>query len=410
MRIPSSRAHLALLALAGLSVPAAAGDLLVTAKTIYTASGEALENAFVSIAAGKIAALGPGRGGGGDEALTVEAVTPGLIDLSVRIDTGEYSVEQSTETAIELDVLDSLDLFSYRWDRELRSGVTTVLVMPLDNDVLGGLGAVLKTGGPEELEARLVKRGAVLRGSLGGQPSRGNFPPRGSPPSTFYARRPTTRMGVEWVFRKAYYDALAAAERPAGADAPADAERHAILQRTLQGELPLAVQAWATQDIRTAVYLKEEFGIRRMFVDAAAEAWREPDLLVRSGMGVVLPPHTFQGRTGTDGSFFALDTAAKLHELGVQVALSGHGSRDVGMRLARQAGLAMRGGLSFEAALAAVTLVPARLVGVDDRVGSLEVGKDADLVLWNGKPFEATSRIVGVILGGELVVDPREAE
>ena len=397
------------LALLLAAVPAATNDLVVSATTVHTAAGAPIENGFVAIAGGKIAAVGPGTGSGDDE-LSVGAITPGLIDLSVRIDTGDFSVEQSTEAAVSLDVLDSLDLYSHRWDRELRGGVTSVLVTPRDQDVLGGFGAVLKTGGPAELGARLVKREAVLRASMGGQPSSGNFAPRGTPPITFYARRPTTRMGVEWIFRKAYYDAIAAAERPAEELSEAERLQNEVLQRTLRGELPVAVQAWATQDIRTAVYLKEEFGIPRMFVDAAAEAWREPDLLVRSGMGVVLPPHAFEGRTGPDGAFFAWDTAARLHELGVTVALSGHGASDVGQRLARQPGLAMRGGLPFDAALAAVTIHPARLVGVEDRIGSLEVGKDADLVLWSGTPFEPTSRIVGVVLDGELVVDPRAAQ
>jgi imidazolonepropionase-like amidohydrolase len=67
----------------------------------------------------------------------------------------------------------------------------------------------------------------------------------------------------------------------------------------------------------------------------------------------------------------------------------------------------MRGGLPFEAALAAVTITPARLIGVDDRVGSLEVGKDADLVLWSGEPFEASSAVIGVLVDGRLVLDPR---
>ena len=70
---------------------------------------------------------------------------------------------------------------------------------------------------------------------------------------------------------------------------------------------------------------------------------------------------------------------------------------------------AMRGGLPFDAALEAVTITPARMVGVDDRVGSLEVGKDADLVLWSGRPFELTSKILGVVLNGELVYDARDA-
>jgi imidazolonepropionase-like amidohydrolase len=125
----------------------------------------------------------------------------------------------------------------------------------------------------------------------------------------------------------------------------------------------------------------------------------------------VLPPFPPDGRIPdgfvNDSYFLPLDAARELADLGVAFALSGHGAGEPGARLGDQAGLAMRGGLAFDAALAAVTLVPARMVGVDDRVGSLEVGKDADLVLWSGPPFEPSSRIVGVILGGELVVDPR---
>jgi imidazolonepropionase-like amidohydrolase len=306
-----------------------------------------------------------------------------------------------------MNVGDSLDLFSYRWERELRSGVTTVLANPDDRAVLGGLGVVLKTGGAPTLAARILKDEAVLRSSMGSEPSSGNRAPRGTRPSSFYFRRPTTRMGVEWVFRKTFYDAIAARR-----DKDLRTEETAILERVLKGELPVACQAWATQDVRTAVYLKEEFNIPNMFVDAAAEAWREPDLLVRSGMGVVLPPFRFSGRPGRDDAFYAYNTAATLHEAGVTIALSGHGSSDPASRLNKQPGYAMRGGLPFEAALAAVTINPARMVGIDDRVGSIEVGKDADLVLWSGTPFEPTSRVIGVLLNGELVHDqiPRSKE
>jgi len=393
------------LALALAAAPAAAQaseetDWVVSARHVYTASGDPIDGGHVVVENGKIAAVGPGGARGGEQ-LEVEAVTPGLVDLSVRIDVGTASVEQSTEAAVVLDVADALDLFSHRWRRELESGVTTVLVAPLDDDVIGGFGAVLKTGGPPAIAARMVRPQAVLRASMGGQPSNGNFAPRGVPPLNFYARRPTTRMGVEWVFRKTFYDALAAA--------PGASEGDAVIRSVLSGDLPVFVQAWATQDIRTAVYLKEELGIPRLVVDAAAEAWREPALLVRSGTGVVLPPHSFEGRTGPDGAFFAWDTAAKLDELGVPLALSAHGARDPGDRLARQAGFAMRGGLPLDAALRAVTITPATMVGVQDRVGSIEVGKDADLVLWDGTPFQPTSRIVGVLLEGRLIVDPRPA-
>jgi imidazolonepropionase-like amidohydrolase len=372
----------------------------IRAERVYTAAGDPIDGGVVAVADGKITAVGPGSARG-DDALECFAITPGLIDLSARVDTGAFSVEQSTETPIAMNVSEALDLYSYRWDRELRGGVTTVLANPLDRAVLGGLGVALKTGGEPTLEARLLKDEAVLRGSMGSPPSDGNRPPRGMRPSTFYYRRPTTRMGVEWLFRKSFYDTLAAAD---------DEERRTpetdVLARVLRGELPLDVQAWATQDIRTAVYIKEEFGIPRMIIDGAAEAWREPELLARSGAEVVLPPFAVQGRT-EENAFYAYDTAKVLHDHGVRFALSGHGAEDPARRLALQPGFAMRGGLPFDAALAAVTIDPARMIGVDDRVGSIEVGKDADLVLWSGEPFQPTSRVVGVLLNGELVLDPR---
>jgi imidazolonepropionase-like amidohydrolase len=379
----------------------------IRAATVYTAAGDSIENGVVRVQDGKIVAVG--TSGGGGDVLEVAAVTPGLVDLSLMVDTGHASVEQTTEVEPSVSVTGSLDLFSFEWDRALRSGVTTALAVPADFNVIGGLGAVLKTGGPPTLEARLVLQDACLRAAMGSQPSSGNRAPRFSAPANFYFRRPTTRMGVEWTFRKAFYDAL----QGLGGDEPEAQRDREVLSRVMRGELPLSVRARATQDIRTTLFLKEEFGIPMVILHDAVEAWREPELLVRSGAAVVLPPIPADGRVPdgyvNDSYFIAMDSANRLHELGVPFALSGHGNRDVGTRIADQAGLAMRGGLPFEAALAAVTLTPARLIGVADRVGSIEVGKDADLVLWSGKPFETTSGIVGVIVDGRLVVDPRPA-
>jgi len=91
----------------------------------------------------------------------------------------------------------------------------------------------------------------------------------------------------------------------------------------------------------------------------------------------------------------------------VTIALSSHGDSSPAGCLGMQAGYAMQGGLDFDQALAAVTINPARMLGAEERIGSLEVGKDADLVLWNGEPFQATSRVIGVIVDGALVLDPR---
>ena len=372
---------------------------VVFAEHVYDPADGHIENGLVTVRDGRIVSVTPGARPPKD-GLRAYALTPGLVDASLRISTGLSSVEQSSEVTPGMRVADAIDPFSYAWDAQLTSGVTSGLVTPLDQNVIGGLGVVVKTGGPKSVGERTLKADAVLRGSMGTQPSAFNRPAFG-PPTSFYARRPTTRMGVEWEWRKAFYDAATDPE----ASGPE-------LTAALAGELPVMIQAWATQDIRTAVFLKEEceregLGSPRLIVDAAAEAWREPELLVRTQSAVVLPPFDPDGRT-TDNAFMAWNTARQLHDAGIPFALSAHGGR--GERsLGMQAGFAMRGGLSFQAALAAVTLEPARMLGVDDRVGSLDVGKDADLVLWSGEPFQPTSRVVGVLLGGALMVDPRPA-
>jgi imidazolonepropionase-like amidohydrolase len=372
----------------------------VFAEKVYDAEDGLIENGLIKVQDGKIVSVTPGARPG-KNGLSVYAITPGLIDASVRITSGQYSVEQSSEVTPGVRVANSIDPFSLAWDRQVKSGVTTALVCPPDQNVVGGLGVVLKTGGLDWIEARTVKADAVLRGSMGTQPSQRNHPAFGTP-TDFFSRRPTTRMGVEWEWRKALYDAAADPDT-----APPE------LTAALAGELPLMIQAWATQDIRTAVFLKEEceregLGSPRLILDASAEAWREPELLVRSKAAVVLPPFDADGRT-TDRAFMTLNCAQVLHEAGVTIALSAHGgSRE--RQLGLQAGYAMRGGLSFEAALAAVTINPARMLGVDDRVGSLDVGKDADLVLWSGEPFQPTARVVGVLLDGVLEVDPRPTQ
>lgn len=383
----------------------ASGDAtIVHAKRLYTAPGEVLENVAITVGGGKIRAILPGVVAPRD-AVEVEVVTAGLVDASARIHDGLYSVEQSTEVQPHREVAASIDPFDVRWRRLAESGVTTAYVAPLDRNVIGGIGVALKTAGPHSVEARRVEGRRFVTGAIGTSPSSSNSPAFNRPTS-FYNRRPTTRMGVEWEWRKAFFDAVAAKRLPEREFEGAD-----VLRRVLAGELGLYITAWATQDIRTAVFLVEEmeregFGKIQLVVDAAAEAWKEPKLLQRTGASVILPPFPSQGRTN-DQSFMPLEVAKTLADSGIPFALSAHDGRDPAARLDAQAGFAMRGGLTREQALAAVTTTPARILGIDSRVGSVEVGKDADLALWNGEPFEATSRVVGVLVGGAWALDPR---
>jgi len=372
------------------------------AETLHTSAGDAIENALVVVEDGKIIAISPGVEAPRD-AVTAKAITAGMIDASARVHTRFTSVEQSSEVTPTVDAEYGVDPFDPRWDRLARSGVTTAFVAPFNLNVVGGQGVTLKTAGPAPIAERELDGADLLCGAIGSQPSQRNSPAFGRP-SSFYNRRPTTRMGVEWEWRRALFEA---GQSPTDGDDP----EIAALQAALGGRVGVFIQAWATQDIRTAVFLKEEmmregFGEMRLVIDCGAEAWREPDMLVRTDTPVVLPPMPSQGRT-SDRALMPMDTAKKLTDAGILVALSAHGADQPDERLAVQAGLAMRGGLSRAEALAAVTINPARILGIEDRVGTVEVGKDADLVLWNGEPFEITSRPVGVLVDGALVVDPR---
>ncbi|MGB0331933.1 MAG: amidohydrolase family protein [Planctomycetota bacterium] len=386
----------AAVAASGSSVPADGTSWTIHADKVYTSTGKIHESALIVVEGGKIRAITPGVEATRD-ALHAAVVTAGMVDASARLNSGTSSVEQSSEVTPLISAEYGLDLYSPGWGRLARKGVTSAFITPLNQNCIGGMGTVVKTAGDRTFKARTVEGAPMLCGAIGSQPSQRNSSAFGRPTS-FYNRRPTTRMGVEWEWRKSFFEA-------AQTKAPDDAQR--VLLDALAGKVGVFVQAWATQDIRTAVFLKEEmaregFGEMRLVIDAGAEAWREPAMLVRTNTAVILPPVPAQGRT-TDGALMSMECARVLRDNGITFALSGHG----GSRLDIQAGLAMRGGLTREQALRAVTLTPAQLLGVDGRVGSVEAGKDADLILWNGEPFEATTRPVGVLVGGHLALDPR---
>ncbi len=380
-------------------------EMRLHAERLYTGKGEILKNALIEVSGGKITSIRPGRSAP-EGAVRAQAITAGMVDLSARIHTGFNSVEQASEVQPHLDVAGALNLYDKRWDRLARTGVTTALVCPQDRNVIGGRGVALKTTGPKTVEARRLVGKPVLRGAIGSEPSAGNHPAYGRP-TDFFSRRPTTRMGVEWEWRKALFDAVAAPRIPE-LEFPGASE----LRAALEGKRTVMIQAWTTQDIRTAVYLDEEmqregFGDLDLVIDAGAEAWKEPAFLVRTKTPVVLPPHTASGRGRADNAFMPWNTAHDLIEQGLVVCLSAHGAGPGPSTLDRQAGFAMRGGLSFDQALAAVTSAPAAILGLSDRIGHVAEGMDADFALWSGRPFESTSRVTGVVIDGAIVVDPR---
>ncbi|MCG3127149.1 MAG: Imidazolonepropionase [Phycisphaerae bacterium] len=326
--------------------------------------------------------------------------------------------EQASEVTPHLRVADTLNLFSTDFTRLMREGVTTVWVSPDSASVIGMRGAVVKTAGAAG--KRVVRAADAVKASMGGDSIRrgaGNQMPRPSRGGgvTFMTRRPTTRMGVAWVFRKAFYDArrAAAGGGVSGADSP-PAPAIDVLLAVLSGDVPLRIQARMQHDIMVAIELANELRIGgespkhgyRFILEEGTEAYQCLAELKSAGIPVIFGPifDTPRGYRGFgEANDPRLTTATQLRDAGIRFALTANDLREE-EGLARQAMMAMRFGLTRGEALRAVTAVPAELLGLKGSVGTIEEGAAADLVAWNGEPFAAESRPLWVMVDGAVVM------
>ena len=398
---------------------------------ILPADGPAIEQGVLVIAGGRIQAIGGPDTQVPDGAVVIDAtgkfITPGLVDANTRLGLSDDDAnEQGREVTPNMRILDSLDPHDVAFNRARRTGVTTVNLVPGTRNVIGGFAVILKTAG-DSAEEMLLREDSCLRIVLGRDPASGNTTFRGAVDS-MYARRPTTAMGTVWEVRKAFYDAMAYQERKTvDAGAPQPDPGMDVLVDVLDGKVQVHTTARSEAEIRTALRLAGEFGFETV-LDEAAEAWAMADELAASGSRLLISSPS-RLRSPGDGAEVKLHTLKMLADRGVTFAIqsgsplpSGRGGR--GRRGGRRGGVAaappptaepeptnlmheaifaVRNGLSPEQALDAVTITPAQILGVDDRVGSLARGKDADLVIWTRNPLDPTADIEAVYIGGALV-------
>lgn len=393
--------------LVGLAAAATAQDTITVLRgaRVLTGTGQVIEDGVVTMAGGKIVAVGDAKlevpGGAVIVDCAGKVITPGLVDASTTLGIAGDANEQGDEITAAVSVLDALDPRDKGLARALRAGVTTVQVNPGNKNVIGGLGAVVKTFG-DSVERMLVREDSGLRLTMGAEPSGGNRASRGGTPASIYYRRPTTRMGVVWETRQAFYRAIAYQEQktiPNAPPPPVDADLEVLL-RALRGELIVRTTARAEQDIRTAIRLANEFGYKTV-LDESTEAWSVLDAIVAANVPVLLASPS-RGIAG-DGAEVRWATARLLAQRGVPFAICS-GADAGALDLGREAMFAVRFGLDPGIALRSVTSEAARLLAVEDRVGSLSAGLDADVVLWSGDPFDPTSSVLSVWVGGRRVV------
>jgi imidazolonepropionase-like amidohydrolase len=383
------------------NVPGQAEVTAIKAGRILTISSEPITDGVILIDDGKIADIGTGieipEG-----AVVVDAgrnvVMPGLVDASAPAPVRGDLNEQSSEITPTLRISDALDPQSKTLKRIVQTGVTTLFVSPGKQNIIGGLGVVVKPAGkiPQQM---IIKDDAALTVVMDMDPTQGNRIPRYQTPDNFYFRRPGTRMAIIWMLRKSFFDAQQQADSE-----PVKDQNMVILKEALKDEIPIHVNARRAIVIRAALKVADEYGLKLIFQECT-EGYKVVGQLAERKIPVVLGPFYYYPRDMgqyREGRKVNWNNAGILAKAGVKVAL-GSGGQSGAIDILTAASFAVRNGMDPNEALKAITITPAEILGVADRVGSLEKGKDADIVILNGDPLDVTTRVEKVILNGKTV-------
>jgi imidazolonepropionase-like amidohydrolase len=391
--------------MAMIAMPLAAQTVAITGARIHPVSGPVIENGTVVIRDGRIAAVGANVAVPAN-ATRVDAagkwVTPGIFNATTTLGVTEIGAVGETNDTRAQGVNDGVTAAFRVWEGfnpaspllqvTKNDGITTVGVIP-GGSLIGGQGAVvaLRDGPVRDV---LLRGPAAMFANLG---ARGQN--IGSSRGEVFAR-----------FREVLDDARLYPRRRAdlerNASRPLAARRADLeaLQPVLAGTLPIVIDADRATDITQALELGRQYGMR-VAVSSATEGWKVAEQLGAAQAYVLVG-----ALNNVPRDFSALgarqDNAALLHRAGAKVVISGGADAFNARNVKYEAGVAVAFGMPWDAALRAVTLTPAELYGVANRTGSLDVGKDATLVVWSGDPFELSTRAEHVFVQGREVQGP----
>lgn len=373
-------------------------QIAVKGDTIHTMAGNDITNGVVLINNGKIEAIGPAASikiPSNYRVITARVVTPGLIDAHTVVGLNGYLNQPHDQMAHDgsgpfQPELRATDAYNpeerlVEWLRGF--GITTIHTGHQPTGLVSGQTMIAKTTGNTVDEATIVQT-AMIATTLG----RAGLEGQGKSPGS--SAKAAAMLRAE----------LIKAQENAAKKEPSEDLRSAIMLRVIKREIPLLINANKAQDIMTAIRIAKEFNIK-IVLDGVADAHMLIDEIKASGFPVIVHP-TMAGAYG-DEKNLSLTTASKLKAAGIPVALqSGYESYVPKTRIVLfEAAMAAANGLSQRDALGLITIDAAKILGIDKRVGSIEVGKDADLALYDGDPFEYVTHCTGTIINGKLVSD-----
>lgn len=389
-----------------------AENLAITGDTIYTMAGTALRHGVVLVRGGKIEAIGTADSvkiPAGYRVLQAAVVTPGLIDAHATVGLSGLLNQAQDQDMWEKSApiqpeLRAIDAYNARdplvaWVRSF--GVTTVNTGHAPTALISGQTMIVKTLG-RETDEDVINPAAMTSVTLG---ANGLNVADGTPGSA--TKSPGTRAKAVALLRAEFIKAQEYAHKREGKDEvkrPGRDLRLEAILRGLDGTQPFLVTVNRQQDIVAALRLAKEFKLK-LILDGCADAPLVLAEIKASGFPVIVHP-TMQ-RSYQDMENLSVETAGLLHAAGIPIALqSSYESYVPKTRVVLlEAAVAAANGLGFEPALASITIDAAKLLGIADRTGSLAQGKDADLALYDGDPFEYTSHCVGTIINGQVFAD-----
>lgn len=379
--------------------------MLIKNGLVFDAVSPTPYEADIRVTEGTIAEIGPSLSPArGEEVIDAVGlrVYPGFVDAHSHLGLDNYGMgyeghdynEMNDIVACHLRGLDSFNPLERGVRHALEGGVTTVGTGPGSANVLGGTFIAVKTHGVC-VDDMLVKESVAMKCAFGENPKR-CYQSKGDS-----ARMTTAAKLREMLFNARDYMARMDAAEDASKMPKFDMKMEALLP-VLRGEIPLKAHAHRADDICTAIRIAKEFGVK-MTLEHCTEGHLIPEIVARSGFPVAVGP-TLTNASKIELCNKTFETPGVLHRAGCQVSIITDSPVIPQQYLPLCAGLAVKAGMDPFAALQAITINPAKHLGIEDRVGSLEVGKDADIVLTDGDPMVSDNHIVAVFLDGKKVV------
>ena len=379
--------------------------LLLKNGRIHTMTQEAFSGDIL-IDNGKIVSVGATLSADGAEVIDLGGrfVLPGLIDAHCHIgmwedgmgEEGADGNEMTHPITPELRAVDGLNPFDPCFQEARDAGVTTVVTGPGSANVIGGQFAALKTFG-RSIEEMTLRDPIAMKAATGENPK------------GVYAEKkvaPTTRMAIASLFRSTMTDAVEYQKGMAkDEDKPdRDIAMDALLP-VINRELTVKIHAHRADDILTGLRLAKEFNLK-VTIDHCTEGYMITDVLkdrlLEQGAGIIIGP-LLSERSKIELKNLSFSAPRVLEEAGIPFAMMTDHPVIPIQFLPVQAGLAVREGLSEETALRSITRYAAEIVGISDRVGTLEAGKDADIAVFDGHPFDYRTHCVLTLINGKVV-------